>query len=521
MDTLITIVFTLPAVVKATLLHSLWLSSTSSKWDLKTALVIAFLRSSFDSPVKKSITDLQKAWGKDHPVKGPLWRSDATIKAPPEDDVRQKLLKTVEELSVTGKETYKIPESVDITAEWHGLRSGVKSDTPEPKELSNEAKYQKLLAETTSDAVVLYFHGGAFFIMDPSSHRGITAKLAPQIGGRVFSVRYRLAPQNPFPAALLDAVTAYLTLLHPPPGSLHKPVSASKIILAGDSAGGNLVLALTQVLLQWQRTARTGTTDADAVPVVRFHGENVAVPMPAGISPFSPWTDLTRSLPSLVENTRYDYLPAPDELSRPKADSKSSGKKSGTKLLKERHPFPQDEVWPADPLRTDLYSDGSALMHPLVSPLAMRSDGWADAPPTLFIVGREIMNDEMGLQANKMAKAGVKVRWEQWEAMPHVFGLILGELHPTTIGRAVFERWGIWARQVLSLTEGSLEAPAEGHAETDALTGVVEVAAKTFKVRELPRGFDDVTSVSDEQALELMRAAKERLCAAEPAPREA
>ncbi|KAK8157163.1 Alpha/Beta hydrolase protein [Phyllosticta citrichinensis] len=517
MDTLLTVAVTLPSVVKATLLHSLSLSSTSSKWDMKTALLVTFLRSSFDSPVKKSITDLQKAWGKKIPIKGNMWCSRATIKAPPEDDARQKLVHVVEELKITGNETYTVPDSVDITGEWHGLRAGAKSDTLEPKDLSEEAKYEKLMAETTSEAVVLYFHGGAFFIMDPSSHRGITGRLAPQIGGRVFSVRYRLAPQNPFPAALLDAFIAYLALLHPPPGSMHKAVPASKIILAGDSAGGNLVLALTQLLLQLHRKAQKeqgAEGGAEAVPVVRFHGEMVPVPLPAGLSPFSPWTDLSRSLPSLVENTQYDYLPPPDELSQPKPGSK----KSLTQMLKERHPFPKDEAWPANPVRSDLYVDGSALLHPLASPLATRTVDWTGAPPTLFVVGQELMHDEMSLVAKKMgAGAGVKVRWEQWEAMPHVFCLILGELHPATIGRAAFERWGAWARQVLSLSSTQVKEGGDG----DVLTGAVEVAAKTFAVRELPGGLDGLTSVSEERAWELMRAAQERLAAADPLTRGA
>ncbi|KAK7557408.1 acetyl-hydrolase-like protein [Phyllosticta citricarpa] len=529
MDLLLTIGCSLPSVVKATLGHTLSLSPTSSKWDLKTAMLIAVVRSSFDSPVKKSITDLQKHWARNPPIKGNMWCSRATIKAPPEDDARQKLLQAVEELKITGKETYKVPEAVDITGEWHGLRAGVKPDTPEPNDLSEEAKYQNLVAETTSDAVVLYFHGGAFFIMDPSSHRGITKRLGPQIGGRVFSLRYRLAPQNPFPAALLDALIAYLTLLHPPPGSMHKAIPASKIILAGDSAGGNLVLALTQLLLQWQRKAREEQGSADAVPTVRFHGETVAVPLPAGLTPFSPWLDLTRSLPSLVENTHFDYLPPPDELSQPKAHSR----KSGTQKLKERHPYPKDEAWPADPSRTDLYTDGSALLHPLASPLAMRAEDWAGAPPTLFVVGQELMHDEMSLVAKKMGtRGGVKVRWEEWEAMPHAFGLVLGEFYADTIGHSLHERWGAWARHVLSLSSSSSSSAGHGGNEPDAskamvgvedgiLTGAVQIAAKTFQVREIPGGLDGLTKVSEERAWELMRAAQERLCAAEPPGRDA
>ena len=71
------------------------------------------------------------------------------------------------------------------------------------------------MKECKSPVTVLYFHGGAYYLLDPSTHRPTTKKLAKLTGGRCYSVRYRLAPQNPFPAALLDALVSYLTLLYP------------------------------------------------------------------------------------------------------------------------------------------------------------------------------------------------------------------------------------------------------------------------------------------------------------------
>lgn len=61
--------------------------------------------------------------------------------------------------------------------------------------------------------------------------------MARDAGGRVLAVQYRLAPQDEFPAALVDAVMAYKYLVDPPKGALHKAVDPSKIVIAGDSAG--------------------------------------------------------------------------------------------------------------------------------------------------------------------------------------------------------------------------------------------------------------------------------------------
>lgn len=84
---------------------------------------------------------------------------------------------------------------------------------------------------------VLYLHGGAFCVGSPATHRALTARLARDLGLPVFSADYRLAPEHPYPAALDDALAAYRAL------SAEGPV-----IVAGDSAGGTLVLLLAQAL---------------------------------------------------------------------------------------------------------------------------------------------------------------------------------------------------------------------------------------------------------------------------------
>lgn len=107
--------------------------------------------------------------------------------------------------------------------------------------------------------VILFLHGGAYYINSPATHRTITIPLSKYCDARVFAVDYRLAPETRFPGQLHDAVLAYLRLID----DLHIP--PENIIICGDSAGGGLALALLLYL-----------RDND-------------YPLPAGSMLFSPW----------------------------------------------------------------------------------------------------------------------------------------------------------------------------------------------------------------------------------------
>ncbi|GAA6058704.1 hypothetical protein JCM10212_003392 [Sporobolomyces blumeae] len=131
----------------------------------------------------------------------------------------------------------------------------------------------------------LYLWGGAYFFGSINTHRYVMWRIARKMSGRVFSVKYRLAPQFPFPCALQDALSAYLYLIRPPPGAKHRPVDPAKIVIAGDSAGGGLSLAL--------------------LCMIRDSG----LPAPAGGILLSPWCDLTHSFPSILSNTETDIPP--------------------------------------------------------------------------------------------------------------------------------------------------------------------------------------------------------------------
>lgn len=111
---------------------------------------------------------------------------------------------------------------------------------------------------------LLYFHGGAFVIGAPGTHRNLTNHLAKQCGLRVVSLDYRLAPEHPFPAATDDGLAAYRALLA-------SGVPANQIIIGGDSAGGGLTMACALAI------------------------RDAGLPLPAGLVCVSPWVDLTVS----------------------------------------------------------------------------------------------------------------------------------------------------------------------------------------------------------------------------------
>ena len=128
-------------------------------------------------------------------------------------------------------------------------------------------------------ACVLYLHGGAYVAGSPRTHAGMLARLAQGAGIRAVAPDYRLAPENPFPAAVEDAQAAWDALMargYPP----------SQVVIGGDSAGGGLALALLS------RLCRAGAP-------------------PAGLFAFSPWTDLTLAGASFGENDDTDpVIPA-------------------------------------------------------------------------------------------------------------------------------------------------------------------------------------------------------------------
>lgn len=236
----------------------------------------------------------------------------------------------------------------------------------------------------------------------PDESRHIAATLARLTGGRCLSVGYRLTPQNIFPAAVLDTLIAYVSLLHPPTGSLHSRVPASSIVLAGDSAGATICFAVIQNILLLQR--RSGDSNAN----IRFLGAQVPLHLPAGLAALSAYGDLTHSFPSWLANAEKDYLPAVTPTLQPS--------------------FPSCDIWPTIPARVNPLCNHTMLHHPLVSPAAVLD--WRRFPPLWLCYGDEMMLDEGRFIAQCASACGVTVVWEHYQAIPHCFPLLppLGRL---------------------------------------------------------------------------------------------
>lgn len=124
---------------------------------------------------------------------------------------------------------------------------------------------------------ILYAHGGGYVSGGLGYARILSAKMAHATGFTVYSFAYRLAPEHPYPTALEDgvAIWEYLTENH---------FEADRILLAGDSAGGNLALCLVQ----------------------KLHAENK--PVPRELLLFSPWTDMTGTADSYEKYAESDPI---------------------------------------------------------------------------------------------------------------------------------------------------------------------------------------------------------------------
>jgi epsilon-lactone hydrolase len=210
---------------------------------------------------------------------------------------------------------------------------------------------------------ILYFHGGAFVAMSARTHRSLTSRLAVWSNTSLFALDYRLAPEHPFPAALDDAVAAYRALIaagtHP-----------SRLVVAGDSAGGGLSLALLVAL-------RDGHD-----------------PLPAAAILFSPWTDLAATGKSIVDNDSSDAL------------------LFGSWIAPEARHYLGDT--PAtNPLASPVYADLTGL-------------------PPLFIQASdsEVLLDDSWRVFENAKKVGVEATLQIWRGVPHgwqVFAPILPE----------------------------------------------------------------------------------------------
>jgi monoterpene epsilon-lactone hydrolase len=143
-------------------------------------------------------------------------------------------------------------------------------------------------------SVIFYLHGGAYAIGTAASSVGLASDLARRAGARLVSVDYRLAPEDPHPAAIDDAVAAYR-------GLLDSGVAASAIAIAGESAGAGLAAATLVAL------------------------KHAGLPQPSAAVLMSPWADLTLSSESISVKAAVDPALTPEGLRRRAVDYVAAG----------------------------------------------------------------------------------------------------------------------------------------------------------------------------------------------------
>jgi cation diffusion facilitator CzcD-associated flavoprotein CzcO/acetyl esterase/lipase len=239
---------------------------------------------------------------------------------------------------------------------------------------------------------ILFLHGGAYTAGSLRTHRGIAAQLAAAAGVPVHLVDYRLAPEHPHPAAVDDALAAYL-------GLVDSGVDAKSIVVAGDSAGAGLSMALAQRL--------------------RDRGG----PQPAGYALIDGWFDLTCSGPSMALNRRRDVG------------------------LTRAHLIES----------ADQYRGGADPSAPELSPINAELSG---LPPLYLQVGtHEILLSDSEVLAERARAAGVDGACSRYEEMWHDFQLgvdlvpeadraladLAAALDDIWAGRPLAERGGSWS----------------------------------------------------------------------------
>ncbi len=206
--------------------------------------------------------------------------------------------------------------------------------------------------------VILYVHGGGYVSGSCNDHRGVVSKLALKTGVTCLVYEYRLAPEHPFPAAVVDSVSAYRHLLA-------AGFNPARILLAGESAGGGLALALLLAL------------------------KNERLPMPVAAVSISPWADLTCSGSSYRTKNKVSAAPL--------------------------------DSW-------FVFRKHYAGDHPLNDPLLSPVFGDLEGLPPLFInagTDDELFDDATRF-VMRAQHAGVDVTFRQGEGMLHCYPLMAG-----------------------------------------------------------------------------------------------
>ncbi|KAL4958969.1 alpha/beta hydrolase [Aspergillus stella-maris] len=213
--------------------------------------------------------------------------------------------------------------------------------------------------------VMLYFHGGGWVLGTIETENVVCSNLCKRGDCVVVTVDYRLAPENPWPAAVHDCWEALLWLTSEGPALIN--ININRMATGGSSAGGNLAAIMTQKALKLS-------------PPVKFLAQLLSVPV----------MDNTAAVSNNESYRLYEFTPA----------------LPAAKMLWYRnHYLPNQEDW----------------SHPEASPLFYSGD-WSVLPRALIMVGElDVLRTEGEQYAEKLKKAGVEVDLQVMKGMPHPF----------------------------------------------------------------------------------------------------
>jgi epsilon-lactone hydrolase len=266
----------------------------------------------------------------------------------------------------------------DIDA--RGLAYGLAADVGVEPVTANGVKAEwTATPKDARDAALLYLHGGGYVIGSLDSHRHLAAEAGRAAGIAALALDYRMAPEYPFPAAVDDALASYRFLLG-------RGISPGRVAIAGDSAGGGLVVA--------------------AMLAIREAG----LPQPGCGWAISPWVDME----------------AIGETMTSKAGADPTVQRAGLLDMAK------------------MYLNGADPRSPLASPLYADLKGLA---PLLIQVGAcETLLDDAVRLAKIAGAADVRVDLQIWPEMIHVWHLF----HPELVaGRQAIEAGGAYVRAMI------------------------------------------------------------------------
>lgn len=205
--------------------------------------------------------------------------------------------------------------------------------------------------------VILYLHGGAYAMGSIATHRALSGNIAIASKTKCLTIDYRLAPENPYPCAIEDSIKAYKWILK-------QGIDASKIVIAGDSAGGGLAIATLLKL------------------------KDDKLPLPGAAVCLSPWLNLENNGASVKQLGKKDPM-----IDKPAMD------------VFALH-----------------YAPKKNLKDPLISPTHGNLEG---LPPIYIQVSQsEILYDDTLSFEKKAKAAGVNIKVESWKNTVHVWQIL-------------------------------------------------------------------------------------------------